>query len=334
MNEATKRFTIDISTGLHTRIKTECARRGVKMAEALRDYLDKEFISPSHKNADIKGGGTLKERAHQLSVYLEMPVYEALRDVAHVEHAKLHALVLEGIDLVLRKRGQKEFPPHRDDASKRQLTGTEATELGLAQYPFVQQELKAALARRVARIADRENLGCGDVIEYAVQVLEEALSRPRPKKDRLRKVATETTGPTAILTSCCESPIESILGSCLLMGLQAYEAKLCLPEHISDEPANRMLLIPQFPWRRHRVDFAVRVSHAPPIFLFIECDGHDFHHTPEQIKRDKERDQEMSRAGYRVVRFSGSELTHKPWECANRILKEVAWLQKGKQAAE
>lgn len=53
-----------------------------------------------------KGGGTLKERAHQLSVYLEMPVYNALRDVAHAEHAKLHALVLEGIDLVLRKRGQ------------------------------------------------------------------------------------------------------------------------------------------------------------------------------------------------------------------------------------
>jgi hypothetical protein len=56
--------------------------------------------------APVAGKGTLKERAHQLSVYLETPVYNALREVAHAEHAKLHALVLEGIDLVLRKRGQ------------------------------------------------------------------------------------------------------------------------------------------------------------------------------------------------------------------------------------
>jgi hypothetical protein len=50
-------------------------------------------------------GGTLKQRAHQLSVYLEAPVYEALREIAHVERIKLHPLILEGIDLVLKKRG-------------------------------------------------------------------------------------------------------------------------------------------------------------------------------------------------------------------------------------
>jgi hypothetical protein len=51
------------------------------------------------------GEGTLKERAHQLSVYLEAPVYEQLREIAHVERTKLHPLILEGIDLVLKKRG-------------------------------------------------------------------------------------------------------------------------------------------------------------------------------------------------------------------------------------
>jgi hypothetical protein len=51
------------------------------------------------------GQGTLKQRAHQLSVYLEAPVYEALREIAHVERIKLHPLILEGIDLVLKKRG-------------------------------------------------------------------------------------------------------------------------------------------------------------------------------------------------------------------------------------
>jgi hypothetical protein len=52
-----------------------------------------------------KPAGTLKQRAHQLSVYLEAPVYDALRDIAHAERTKLHPLILEGIDMVLKKRG-------------------------------------------------------------------------------------------------------------------------------------------------------------------------------------------------------------------------------------
>lgn len=51
------------------------------------------------------GEGTLKQRAHQLSVYLEAPVYDRLRDIAHDERTKLHPLILEAIDLLLKKRG-------------------------------------------------------------------------------------------------------------------------------------------------------------------------------------------------------------------------------------
>lgn len=51
------------------------------------------------------GEGTLKERAHQLSVYLEGPVFEQLREIAHVERTKVHPLILEAIDLLLKKRG-------------------------------------------------------------------------------------------------------------------------------------------------------------------------------------------------------------------------------------
>jgi ParG protein len=38
-----KRFTIDVSAELHTRIKTECAQRGEKMADVLRELLEREF---------------------------------------------------------------------------------------------------------------------------------------------------------------------------------------------------------------------------------------------------------------------------------------------------
>jgi predicted DNA binding CopG/RHH family protein len=38
-----KRLTIDVPTDLHTTIKVECARKGVNMADAIRDILEKEF---------------------------------------------------------------------------------------------------------------------------------------------------------------------------------------------------------------------------------------------------------------------------------------------------
>jgi hypothetical protein len=39
------------------------------------------------------------------SLYLPEPVYEALRKIAFEERTKIHDLVIEGIDTVLRRRG-------------------------------------------------------------------------------------------------------------------------------------------------------------------------------------------------------------------------------------
>jgi len=39
------------------------------------------------------------------SVYFPMPVYEVLREVAFDERVKIHDLVMEGIELALRRRG-------------------------------------------------------------------------------------------------------------------------------------------------------------------------------------------------------------------------------------
>ena len=39
------------------------------------------------------------------SLYLLEPVYEALRKIAFEERLKIHDVVLEGIDLALRRRG-------------------------------------------------------------------------------------------------------------------------------------------------------------------------------------------------------------------------------------
>ena len=41
--EPMKRFTIDVSETLHKRIKTQCAMRGAKMADIIRELLEREF---------------------------------------------------------------------------------------------------------------------------------------------------------------------------------------------------------------------------------------------------------------------------------------------------
>ncbi|KAA0069959.1 hypothetical protein [Tardiphaga sp. P9-11] len=62
---------------------------------------------PARKPTPVvrKGEGTIRERARQLSLYLEEPVYDQIREIAHVERVKMHQLILEGVDLLLKKRG-------------------------------------------------------------------------------------------------------------------------------------------------------------------------------------------------------------------------------------
>lgn len=38
-----KRFTLDVPDELHKRIKTQCAMKGLKMAEFMREVLEREF---------------------------------------------------------------------------------------------------------------------------------------------------------------------------------------------------------------------------------------------------------------------------------------------------
>ena len=49
----------------------------------------------------------MKERAKQLSVYLEPAVYDQLRDIAYAERTKMHPLMLEALDLLFSHRGAR-----------------------------------------------------------------------------------------------------------------------------------------------------------------------------------------------------------------------------------
>ena len=67
-----------------------------------REVVNIRTRKPAAKPA---GQGTLRDRSKQLSLYLEEPVYDALREIAHVERSKMHQLIVEGIDLLLKKKG-------------------------------------------------------------------------------------------------------------------------------------------------------------------------------------------------------------------------------------
>lgn len=54
----------------------------------------------------------------------------------------------------------------------------------------------------------------------------------------------------------------------------------------------------------------------------IEIDGHDFHEkTKEQVAKDKQRERAIMNEGYKIYRFSGSEVFKHPLKCVNEVYR-------------
>jgi len=108
----------------------------------------------------------------------------------------------------------------------------------------------------------------------------------------------------ARLAKFTESPIETMLGVALL-----------------DVINKDWRLIPQLEWRSYRIDWCL---HRPgKIDIFIECDGKEFHTKPEQVARDRRRDAEITKAGIKLFRFTGSEIFRNARGCAFRVYHEA-----------
>ena len=74
--------------------------------------------------------------------------------------------------------------------------------------------------------------------------------------------------------------------------------------------------------KTYRADFAIYVRYWDnhETVYIVECDGHSFHQkTKEQVERDNQRMRDLQRAGYTVIRFSGTEIYHKPYHCAREV---------------
>jgi len=73
-------------------------------------------------------------------------------------------------------------------------------------------------------------------------------------------------------------------------------------------------LVSQFWAEGYRLDFAY-----PNLKVGVEVDGHDFHKTKEQRTKDAHRDRVLTKAGWTILRFTGSEIFSNPYKAAKEI---------------
>lgn len=144
----------------------------------------------------------------------------------------------------------------------------------------------------------------------------------------------------AVRNGAYGSPIERAFAiACEMLLRTRYREFLFVPEQFSsvdlvdeqiiDGVHQRSIwgiVTPQAMVQEKRVDFLIRyISGLSSVSgVIVECDGHQFHEkTKEQAANDKRRDRDFVAAGYRVLRFSGSEIWNDPMRCASDAI-EVA----------
>ena len=91
---------------------------------------------------------------------------------------------------------------------------------------------------------------------------------------------------------------------------------------MTDKPLCEALVYLRNRW--HRCPYRVFTD---GVLIGIECDGHEYHEkTKQQAQRDKSRDRILTAAGWRLLRFTGSEINKRPDLCADEIMKVVGSL--------
>lgn len=77
---------------------------------------------------------------------------------------------------------------------------------------------------------------------------------------------------------------------------------------------------------RYRIDFAL-----PDRKIGIELDGYSWHSSPEAFTRDRARQRELELDGWRIIRFSGSEINNDADDCVRQAAALAARIQSGEQ---
>jgi len=120
----------------------------------------------------------------------------------------------------------------------------------------------------------------------------------------------------------CESPIERQMLDALVSLFRWHDH--CIAAEV----------IPQYKIGKYRADIMVRAvySYRQPVHVVVECDGREFHRTPEQKSRDYQRTLDIEAAGFAVLRFTGSEIYAGAKECAQVVFDEITRLSYCREA--
>lgn len=161
---------------------------------------------------------------------------------------------------------------------------------------------------------DLERLERGeDIKEYLVSNVSQNL---------IALISDEAMGLEESLIDC-ESPIEQMLS----MALEELNIKNIYKFNpFIDVVEIEKQQVIECGEKSYRVDFLIPViyKNQENKCFVIECDGHEFHQkTKEQVERDNTRMRNLQKYGYEVVRFSGTEIWHRPYKCANEILNII-----------
>ena len=106
----------------------------------------------------------------------------------------------------------------------------------------------------------------------------------------------------------CESSIERLF-------LEAFDAVRTKNIHTMYD----YWLNPQVEIGNYRVDFEL-INHKDKKII-VECDGHEFHQkSKQQVEKDNQRERDLKKLGYEVVRFSGSEIFKDAEKCVEDLL--------------
>ena len=199
--------------------------------------------------------------------------------------------------------GQKGITIHR----VRNLTASDVTLHGIpcTSVPRTLLDLADILdSLRLERaIAQAEVMGIFD-LDAVNDVLERAAGRRGAA--RLRGILEEYEEGTALTQSELE---ELVLGICVTVSVDRPQIDGWIA---LDGGAVQVDLL----WRKQK--------------LIVEVDGHRFHGNRRAFERDRERDQRLTLAGYRVVRFTFIEQQH---EAGDLALRPAARLPPGPVAA-
>lgn len=122
----------------------------------------------------------------------------------------------------------------------------------------------------------------------------------------------------------CASPIEQLLLAEMVFmstGYGTWPLSVYAHNEPMEAPPEGICIAPQYPVHNYKLDFAVfcRGFTGDLLMLAIECDGHEWHKTKEQAKRDRKRDRTLQSLGWQTMRFTGSEIFADPDACSDEV---------------